>query len=96
MVMSLPPEKSTMVDNQRTARELSKVEPSRRAEVLEKAAAAGPVTAKSIKAAAGMATIVAESPLPKDCRLCATILRRVVYKHPVFIVWSQFVTTSNK
>lgn len=35
------------------ARELAKVEPERRAEVVEKVAASGKVTAKSIKAAAG-------------------------------------------
>lgn len=51
-VKALPPNLSTMVDTERQARALSKVPPAKRAEVLEKAAASGSVTAKSIKAAA--------------------------------------------
>lgn len=49
---SLPGDCQPLVDNERQARELAKVEPEKRAEVLAKAAQAGPVTAKAIKRAA--------------------------------------------
>ena len=49
---SLPGDCQPLVDNERQARELAKVEPEKRAEVLAKAAQAGPVTAKAIKQAA--------------------------------------------
>lgn len=49
---SLPGECQPLVDNERQARELAKVEPEKRAEVLAKAAQAGPVTAKAIQQAA--------------------------------------------
>lgn len=49
---SLPGDCQPLVDNERQARELAKVEPEKRAEVLSKAAQAGPVTAKAIKQAA--------------------------------------------
>ena len=45
-------ETGTIVPNEAQARELAKVEPEKRAEVLAKAAQAGPVTAKAIKHAA--------------------------------------------
>ncbi len=64
-VKSLPPEMDTVVSNQRQARELAKVEPSKRVEVLEKAAEAGPVTAKTIQEAAA---IVAPRPDNKPLR----------------------------
>ena len=51
-VKSLPPEMSTMVDNQRQARELAKVDPENRVEVLQAVSEAGPVTAKAIRQAA--------------------------------------------
>ena len=49
---SLPGDCQPLVDNERQARELAKVEPEKRAEVLAKAAQAGPVTAKAIQQAA--------------------------------------------
>ena len=49
---SLPTDCQPLVDNERQARELAKVEPEKRAEVLALAAQAGPVTAKAIKQAA--------------------------------------------
>lgn len=49
---SLPGDCQPLVDNERQARELAKVEPEKRAEVLALAAQAGPVTAKAIKQAA--------------------------------------------
>lgn len=52
---SLPGDCQPLVDNERQARELAKVEPEKRAEVLAKAAQAGPVTAKAIKRAAQVA-----------------------------------------
>ena len=48
----LPEECEPLVHTERAARELAKVEPVKRAEVLAKAAQAGPVTAKAIKRAA--------------------------------------------
>lgn len=52
VIKSLPPESLPLVDNERQARALAKVAPAKRAEVLEKAALAGEVTAKSIREAA--------------------------------------------
>lgn len=52
VVDSMPPEKSTIVDSESKARELAKVPAEKRSQVVEVAAAAGPVTAKSIKEAA--------------------------------------------
>lgn len=52
VVESLPPEKSTMVDSERTARELKKVPAEKRPEVLDKAKASGKVTGKSVSTAA--------------------------------------------
>lgn len=49
---SLPGDCQPLVDNERQARELAKVEPEKRAEVLAKASQAGPVTAKAIQQAA--------------------------------------------
>ena len=49
---SLPTDCQPLVDNERQARELAKVQPEKRAEVLAKAAQAGPVTAKAIQQAA--------------------------------------------
>ena len=49
---SLPTDCQPLVDNERQARELAKIEPEHRAEVLAKAAQAGPVTAKAIQQAA--------------------------------------------
>jgi hypothetical protein len=49
---SLPGDCQPLVDNERQARELAKVEPEKRAEVLALAAQAGPVTAKAIRHAA--------------------------------------------
>lgn len=51
----LPEECEPLVHTERAARELAKVEPEHRAEVLAKAAQAGPVTAKAIKRAAQVA-----------------------------------------
>ena len=48
----LPEECEPLVHTERAARELAKVEPEKRAEVLAKAAQAGPVTAKAIQQAA--------------------------------------------
>ena len=52
---SLPPECQPLVDNERQARELAKVEPELRAEVLKAAAESGKITAKSIREAANQA-----------------------------------------
>lgn len=52
VVKALPPKMSTMVDNERSARELARVPEEKRAQVVETAAANGPVTAKAIKEAA--------------------------------------------
>lgn len=52
VVSALPAECQPLVDNERKARELAKVPEEARAEVLKEAAESGPVTAKSIKAAA--------------------------------------------
>lgn len=52
VVMELPKEMTTMVVNERQVRELAKVEPDKRVEVLERAASKGPVTAKAINKAA--------------------------------------------
>lgn len=62
-VASLPENLSTMVDKERSARELAKVPAEKRSQVVEVAAAAGPVTARSIKQAA--AKVVDPSPAPK-------------------------------
>lgn len=62
-VASLPENLSTMVDKERSARELAKVPAEKRSQVVEVAAAAGPVTAKSIKEAA--AKVAEPSPAPK-------------------------------
>lgn len=51
-IASLPTECEQLFTNEGQARELSKVEPERRAEVVQKAAEGGKVTAKSIKDAA--------------------------------------------
>ncbi len=51
VVKSIPASVTTMVVNERQARELGKVEPEKRQEVIEIAAATGKVTAKSIKEA---------------------------------------------
>ncbi len=51
-VNDLPQLMTTKVVNERQARELAKVEPAKRVEVLERAAEAGPITAKSISEAA--------------------------------------------
>ena len=51
-VQGLPPRQSSMVDNPRQAAALAAVPKEKRAEVVEEAAKAGPVTAKSIEAAA--------------------------------------------
>ena len=54
-VVKLLPEKlHTIVGSEGQARELAKVEPAKRVEVLEKAAQAGPVTAKTIQEAAAI------------------------------------------
>lgn len=51
-VRTLPQDLETMVSNQRSARELARVPTEHRAEVVQKAAEGGKVTAASIKAAA--------------------------------------------
>mgnify|MGYP001576459129 CR=1 FL=1 len=51
-IAGLPLECQPAVDSERAARELAKVEPEKRAGVLAQVAAAGPVTARAIKAAA--------------------------------------------
>ncbi len=62
-VASLPENLSTMVDKERSARELAKVPADKRANVVEVAASTGkPVTAKGIKQAA--AKVVEPSPAP--------------------------------
>lgn len=62
-VQSLPPGLCTIVHKEGPARELAKVPAAQRANVVEVAAAAGPVTARSIKQAA--AKVVDPSPAPK-------------------------------
>ena len=62
-VESLPPNLCTIVHKEGPARELAKVPAEKRSQVVEVAAAAGPVTAKSIKEAA--AKVVEPSPAPK-------------------------------
>ena len=62
-VESLPPNLCTIVHKEGPARELAKVPAAQRANVVEVAAAAGPVTAKSIKQAA--AKVVEPSSAPK-------------------------------
>jgi hypothetical protein len=52
IVKSLPQKVSTIVDTESQARELAKVEPEKREEVLTKASESGKVTAQSIKEAA--------------------------------------------
>ncbi len=52
VLASLPIECQPVVDTERAARELAKVEPEQREAVVKQAAAAGPVTAKAIKEAA--------------------------------------------
>lgn len=47
-VKSLPPNLETMVSNSRQARELARIDPERRVEVLDSTAKSGPVTAKAI------------------------------------------------
>jgi hypothetical protein len=63
VVDSMPPERSTIVDSESKARELAKVPAEKRSQVVEVAAAAGPVTAKSIREAA--AQVVEPPPAPK-------------------------------
>jgi len=52
VVKELPPKMSTVVDNEATAREVAKVAPEHRAEVVSEAAKSGPVTAASVQQAA--------------------------------------------
>lgn len=52
VIKKLPPKFSTMVENERVARELEKVPEPERAKVLEEAKETGPVTAKAVKEAA--------------------------------------------
>jgi hypothetical protein len=52
VVADLPPEVSTMVDSERTVRELKKVPAEDRPAVLERASASGKVTGESVKTAA--------------------------------------------
>ena len=54
VVKQLPESLTTTVVIERQARELAKVEPANRVEVLERAAEAGPVTAKTIQEAAAI------------------------------------------
>ena len=63
-VRDLPGNLGTIVPNEASARELSKVEPEKRVAVLTEAAAAGPVTAKAIKAAAKPKPAPAAEPAP--------------------------------
>lgn len=51
-IASLPTECQPVVDTERSARELARVEPEHREKVVRKAAEAGPVTSKAIKEAA--------------------------------------------
>lgn len=62
-VESLPPNLCTIVHKEGPARELAKVPAEKRSQVVEVAASAGPVTARSIKQAA--AKVVEPSPAPK-------------------------------
>ena len=64
VVKQLPGKLHTIVGSEGQARELAKVEPEKRAEILEKASQAGPVTAKSIRQAAQEIAPPAPSPAP--------------------------------
>lgn len=64
-IASLPTECQPVVDTERSARELARVEPEHREKVVRKAAEAGPVTSKAIKEAAAEVEVDIEpSPSP--------------------------------
>lgn len=64
-IASLPTECQPVVDTERSARELARVEPEHREKVVRKAAEAGPVTSKAIKEAAAEVEVDIEpSPRP--------------------------------
>lgn len=64
-IASLPTECQPVVDTERSARELARVEPQHREKVVRKAAEAGPVTSKAIKEAAAEVEVDIEpSPSP--------------------------------
>lgn len=64
-IASLPTECQPVVDTERSARELARVEPKHREKVVRKAAEAGPVTSKAIKEAAAEVEVDIEpSPSP--------------------------------
>lgn len=64
-IASLPTECQPVVDTERAARELARVEPEHREEVVRKAAEDGPVTSKAIKEAAAEVEVDIEpSPSP--------------------------------
>lgn len=64
-IASLPTECQPLVDTERSARELARVEPEHREKVVRKAAEAGPVTSKAIKEAAAEVEVDIEpSPSP--------------------------------
>ena len=64
VVRDLPDGLGTIVPNQAAARELAKLEPEKRAEVLKAAAADGAPTARAIKAAAKPAPSEVSPPMP--------------------------------
>lgn len=64
VIASLPPQKSTMVDSERVARELKKVPEGNREAVLDRAAESGKVTGKSVATAAKS---MKEPEEPKTC-----------------------------
>lgn len=70
-VKALPVEMETIVSNPGQAAALAKVAPARRAEVLQKAVDAGPVTAKSIQQAAEPEVIPPATPPDKSAEFLA-------------------------
>ena len=78
VVKSLPENVSNCVQTESQARELSKVEPAKREEVLAKAAQSGSVTAKSIKEAA------APEPAPAPKVEAAPVIEIQATEEPAF------------
>ena len=74
-VKALPPKMSTMVDTERAAREVVKIEPEHRAEVVAEAAKDGPVTAASVQQAAAKLAepVEAEIVLCDETELARTV-----------------------
>ncbi len=70
VIRALPPEMSTMVDNERQARELAKVEPEKRAKVIEVASSKGKITAKTIRQAANPDAVPPPSGSRLTCDSC--------------------------